>query len=257
MIVILSRTPEPHVVPPRCRSAGLVFVCALAGLGLSACKDALTDPMVGIVAEESAAALALGVSFADPRQLSGEDGGPGGEMSRALEEWGASWESPPAEGRAMRQASYAVLASGLAGTLGAEDLAWELRLLGEGVLRARSVATGTLPPSLMEGIGEAGTQHAAAVVALERGDAPAAIEHLLRGGDALREVGPEAVARALQQEVEATFGRISPDDSYPERDLERLRRLVSGGREAIEQGAWVLAIRRAYYARALLEGRGG
>ena len=76
----------------------------------------------------------------------------------------------------------------------------------------------------------------------------------MRGGDALREVAPEAVARAIQGEVEEAFGRVSDGGPYSEKDMERLTRLVHGARQALGEGSWALAIRRAYYARALLRG---
>ncbi len=130
----------------------------------------------------------------------------------------------------------------------------ELTLLSEGVERARAIVTDDLPPRLADGIGAAASYRSAAVVAWDRGDAVGAIERILRGCDALKEVGPEAVARALQSQVEASFRRVSEDGPYTEKDLERLQRLVTGGREALAEGSWVLAIRRAYYARALMNG---
>ena len=79
-----------------------------------------------------------------------------------------------------------------------------------------------------------------------------AMVQLLAGSDALREVGPEAVARTMVSEVVADRRNISARDSYSEQDLERLDRLLRGGREALSDQDWVRAIRRAYYARGLI-----
>ncbi len=78
------------------------------------------------------------------------------------------------------------------------------------------------------------------------------LRYVLEGSDILREVGPEAVARALVAEVAELHGRLSDSDTYSEQEWERLGRLVTGGRQALEDEDWVRAIRRAYYAKGLL-----
>ncbi len=229
------------------------MLCLLGALGASACQDALTDPMVGVVAGESEGALALGVSLPDPARLTPEQG-LSMEGTRALDAWRTSWSLTLDAGHAAREAAYGPLARALAPTLEAERVEEALSRLTVGVANARAIATDDLPPRLSQGVEEAATSSAAAVAAWDRGDAAGAVEEIFRGGDALREVGPEAVARALQREVEAAFGRVSEGGPYSEKDLERLTRLVHGGRDALAEGSWVLAIRRAYYARALLHG---
>jgi len=258
--MVHPRTPEPLVVPLRRTRAKLAWprlargcVCALL-VAVTACDDAPTDPLVGVVAEESEAALALGVSFPEPGGWV-QDGTLGPIGMQALQRWSASWSAEPEEGRAAREASYAPLAVALAGVTPPGRVADELALLSEGVRRARAIVTADLPHRLADGISAAASFRSAAVVAWERRDEVGAIERILRGSDALREVGPEAVARALQGEVEASYRRVSEGGPYSEKDLERLHRLVTGGREALAEGSWVLAIRRAYYARALMSGK--
>jgi len=56
----------------------------------------------------------------------------------------------------------------------------------------------------------------------------------------------------MVSEVVADRRNISARDSYSEQDLERLDRLLRGGREALSDQDWVRAIRRAYYARGLI-----
>jgi hypothetical protein len=237
---------------PALRAATRAGVCALL-VAVVACDDAPTDPLVGVVAQESEAALALGVSFPEPGGWIG-DGTLGPIGTQALQRWSASWSADPAEGRAAREAAYAPLAVALASVTPTGQVDDELALLSEGVRRARALVTDDLPPRLADGISAAASFRSAAIVAWEHGDEVGAIERILRGSDALREVGPEAVARALQGEVEASYRRVLEGGPYPDKDLERLHRLVTGGREALAEGSWVLAIRRAYYARALMRG---
>lgn len=227
----------------------------VAGSVLAGCRDAPTDPMVGLVAEDAHAALALGVSFPDPASWA-EPGALSHEGHRAMDRWQTSWDLPVEEGRAAREATYVPLVEALAVQLTAEEVERELALLAEGVLRARGLGLDTPPPHVAAGVERAVEAASAARRALLSGDPELALESVIRGGDALREVGPEAVARALQSEVETGLGRISGGDPYPVEELERLRRLVRGGRQAVEEGAWGLAIRRAFYAKALLDGNG-
>lgn len=233
------------------------MLLALAALTASACRDAPTDPMAGVVAEESSAALALDVSFADPENLIGT----GESLDQAglalLERWRDSWSLDTEAGHALRARLYPGLEDVLAGMVRPGDIDRELASMADALRRARDLSRASLLPRLAEGIDQAGICYETAVAAAARGDTREAVSMIVRGGDALREVGPEAVARSLQVEVEAAFGRISASDPYSSQDRDRLQRLVHGGREAIEQGDWVLAIRRAYYARALLDQAGG
>ncbi|MGD8321548.1 MAG: hypothetical protein PVJ02_13880 [Gemmatimonadota bacterium] len=229
-------------------------LCLTALLALGACGDAPTDPLVGIVAEETHAAMALGFDFAEPGTMA-----PQGTLSdeglRALDAWRASWDEPEDLGREIRERSYAALADALAPAVGDGELGRQIALLRRGVERARTLLIPDLPAYLGDGIGRAAAAWREAEAARARGDARTAIAALLRGSDDLREVGPEAVARSLQETVELEYRRLLPADSYPQADRERLDRLVHGGRQALSEGKWVLAIRRAYYARALLNAR--
>lgn len=175
-----------------------------------------------------------------------------GEAARAGDAWHRSWDLPLAEARQLRASAYPVLARTMADEVSREVLTRETAALGEGVRRALVLNVAQLPPHVAAGLVEASARYAAATAALDSGDTRALLDALLRGGDALREVGPEAVARDLVFQVETAFGRLSPDDPYSEQDLERLQRLIQGGRQAVGDGEWVLAIRRAYYAKGLL-----
>ncbi|HSG09411.1 MAG TPA: hypothetical protein VLA36_13705 [Longimicrobiales bacterium] len=225
-------------------------------LGLAACRDAPTDPMVGLVAAEAGGALAMGVVLPDPSAWAAP--GRDAEADRAVEAWQRSWDLPLTEARQVRASAYPSLVRGAAAVVTPEVLTQETAALGEGVRRAVALDVTLLPSYVAAGLVEASAQHAEAVAAAARGDIEALLAALIRGGDALREVGPEAVARDLVAQAEAALGRVSPDDPYSDQDLERLRRLIQGGRQAVDDGDWVLAIRRAYYAKGLMteNGRG-
>jgi hypothetical protein len=249
-------TPLTLGVPRPPAAPRLAAACVVLLVALGACRDAPTDPMVGLVAEEAGGALAMGMRLPDPSLWS--PSGAEGEAGRALEVWRSSWQLPLPEARRLRTLAYPALVRGLVDVVPREVLTQEAADLGEGVRRALHLDVAKLPPHVAAGLLEASTQHAAASAALEQGNMEALLDALVRGGDALREVGPEAVARDLVSRVEEMFGRISPDDPYSEQGLERLRRLIQGGRQAVDEGDWVLAIRRAYYANGLLTeiGRG-
>lgn len=250
----LATPSAPLVSPGPPPARGFLTFLAVALL-LAGCRDAPTDPMVGLVAEDAHAALALGAAFPDPVSWAAP-GALGEAGARALERWQASWDLPADQGREVRESAYGPLVEELAGTLGADGVQGELALLAEAVLRAQELGLSVLPAHVSEGLARAGSEVVTARTAHLQGDVHGALEAVVRGGDALREVGPEAVARSLQSEVEARLGRVSGSDPYSAQDLERLQRLVRGGRQAVEAGDWGLAIRRAFYAKGLMDGNG-
>lgn len=241
------RTLCGHARRPR-RPWRAVAACAV--LAVAAC-DAGTDPLEGLVASETdAAALALGLPLPTPdhRAFDPTDG----PAATALDEWRRSWDLPPDEGVAVREPLYPVLAGALVDGLDREDILEEAAALADGVQAARGLTGDDVRPAVTRGIERASGARAAAVDALRREDRRTAISYLLRGGDALREVGPEAVARTVVEEAEAAFRRISDDAAYTDQERTRISRLVRGSRQALDEGEWVLAIRRAYYAKGLV-----
>lgn len=249
-----SHTPLRTTVPPARRwlRRGPLLLLATA---VFACDDAASDPFADYGGEEAQAALMLGVRLADPTVWAEEDG-LSVEESVALESWHESWEMGDDAGAAIREGTYPTLArSFVAGRTDAE-VGVEIGVLSDAVARALLVGGRTLPDPLAGGLRAASGHMAEASTAQGAGDLQAAAEHLLRGSDALRTISPEDVARAMVSEVDERFRRVEPSDPYTEQELERTERLVRGGRQALEARDWVLAIRRAYYARALLDGNG-
>lgn len=220
-------------------------------LGTGACRDSPTDLLPGIVAAETQPALALGVVLPDPTQWStwASDGASG---PAALDAWRGSWDLPPAQGARRREASYRALVDLVPGDRQGGTLRADLAMLRRALEVARSLPAAALPATVRAGLVRASGEATAAAAARDGHDLPTALVHVLRGADALREIGPEAVARTLVDQVERDARRIGPRDAYSPEDTERVRRLVQGGREALREGDWVLAIRRAYYAQALL-----
>lgn len=229
---------------------GVAGVC-LGIVLLGGCRDAPTDPLSGLVAGETElAALALELPLPAP-ELDGPDGAP-----EVVERWLASWEAPLLEGRSLRSGLYRELGDRMASARSPDDLRDELGLLGAGLRRAEELDAAAIPEFLQAGVERAREAHDRARTALADGDEPTGWAGLLLGADALREVGPEAVARGAVYRVEERLRRISDDASYTEQSRERIRHLVRGSRHALKDGAWGLAIRRAYYARGLLDGNG-
>jgi len=222
---------------------------------VTACQDAPTDPVARIVTPETAVSVALGVVLPEPELWLGE-----GETDPALLDavvhWRMSWDKPTAEGRPVRERLHPVLARGLAPVLGAGRIREEELRLAEGIKRAQELPEEDLGPDIVRRLGDADVAHARSARALRSGDPTEGLRYVLEAADILREVGPEAVARALVAEVEELHRRLSDSEPYSEQEQERLGRLVTGGRQALEDEDWIRAIRRAYYAKGLLtEGR--
>jgi hypothetical protein len=230
----------------------------VAALATGACRDSPTDVLAGIVTPETQPALALGVVLPDPSAWAepATDGTADGTAgAAALAAWRSSWDLPAASGREVREASYDALIGLLPPDRREATAAEDLTTLQRALQGAEALPAEALPPTVRRGLATAQAEATAAAVARDGHDVTGALVHVLRGADALREVGPEAVARTLVDDVEKGMRRIGPGAAYSPTDIERMRRLVQGGREALEQGNWVLAIRRAYYARALMTSR--
>ena len=237
-----DRSPLPSV--------GLfgAWACLLLMVG---CRDAPTDPVARIVTPETAVSVALGVVLPEPELwLDAEQADPA--LLDAVVSWRMSWDLPAAEGRPVRDELRPELARGLAPILGPGRVKEEEVRLAEGIARAKELPEDDLGPEIVVRLGDAAVAHARAARALRAGDPVEGLLYVLEGSDILREVGPEAVARALVAEVAELQGRLSDSDTYSQQDRERLGRLVTGGRQALEDEDWVRAIRRAYYAKGLL-----
>jgi hypothetical protein len=238
------------VLPRILRPASFAPLALVLG-ALAACDDATTDPLARIVAGETAGALALGVDLSHPGSWTvPDDVTP--ESADAVVRWLTSWDLPGDEGREVRTLTYSSLAMLFVPELGRGGIGEQLDRLSEGVRRAVQLPDQQLPDRIRVRISEAANAHVLARDALRAENLQDAMVQLFTGSDALREVGPEAVARTMVSEVVADRRSISAGDSYSEQDLERLDRLLRRGWEALSDQDWVRAIRRAYYARGLM-----
>ncbi len=247
MLLRTPRTTDRPLLPP---GRWALVPILLVTPWLAACEDSPTDPMEGLVAEESHAALALGVELPSPVDLAGSLAG----MDQAVAVWQASWELEADEGALARDPLYLPFARALAAQLDEDALESLRSRLDQGLQWTRSLSGRRLPGHISRQVASALTLGASAKQALASGDRIGGVENLLRGADAIRMTSLPAVARALVAEAEALLGRVSPDHPYTDQDLERVRRLVRGGRQALAEGDWARAIRRSYYATGILEG---
>jgi hypothetical protein len=250
--MVLSRTPGTLSVPLLPDGLRGTAACLLCGLLLAACEDSPTDPVQGLVAEESYAALALGVDLPNPTTWEKDLDGEGAMAALA---WSASWDLGVEPGAAARERVYGPLARALAEELDDESLELQLALLEQGLRWTRTLNIQRLPDHIAAGIEAAAVRRSSAREALDVGDRVGGLESLLRSADALRLTSPRVIAQALVMEAEDRFGRVSDGHPYTQQDLERMGRLVRGGRQALDEREWGRAIRRAYYAMGILEGR--
>jgi hypothetical protein len=63
---------------------------------------------------------------------------------------------------------------------------------------------------------------------------------------------PELLATTLAELADERLRRTEGSGTYSEQELTRIRRLTGGAREALDEGDYPRAIRRAYYACRLL-----
>ena len=70
--------------------------------------------------------------------------------------------------------------------------------------------------------------------------------------DILREISPKQVAQGLVEKATEAWRRNQESETYSGEELTRIRRLTMGAIEALAEGDYPQAIRRAYYACQLL-----
>ncbi len=115
-----------------------------------------------------------------------------------------------------------------------------------------SLAGEALPEGLALHLARAREEREQATRALEVGDRTGAIRHLLEASDVLWHLTPERVATWLVVEAEAGLRRNGDDGAYTQETRERAQRLLAGARKALDDGASVRALERAWYAVQLL-----
>ena len=226
-------------------------LCVLFTLPLSSCVDAESHPLALAVASETRGAVLLRDDLPTvPKLISSGSGGHDGVA--ISEAWWDSWHLEAARCAHARQALYPLAAHLLAPDLPPSEIEELLSRVDANIAAVKSVAVlldpGTIGPALIR----AAQLHEEAADALGWGDAPLALELILEASDLLWSLSPQRVAIGLVQEASEAFGRNAGSASYSEEESIRIRRLVYGANQALEEGDYPGAIRRAYYACQLL-----
>lgn len=258
----------------RVRPSGIAGA-ALAGLVVfGGCGDAVMEPAALVPAGEVEAALAIAAELPTFTSLASEalararataDGG-GARAEEAVVRLSAalalamradSLEDGP-EARRLRAEAYASGIVPLARLLEPAALEAARGALGFWLETAEAVVGEVAVPPVREALVEArallGRSHAASA----SGDEVAAVSALVGAANRLAETTPHAVLRRLLPVVEARLAaERRSGDSARVADLRRAERLLRGAREAEAAGRYVLGLRRAYYARQLLDAASG
>jgi hypothetical protein len=206
-----------------------------------------------------------------PRLVEGTGGGD--ELSGVVDRWSGSWDMPVEEGRELRARLSAEAAEPLARAIGHAGVSTAVRSVGETLVAASALEGESLAGGIAENLEQAELEHAEAVTALAEGREGAALGAALAAADLIREVGPESVSRLLIARAEARLESLEASREAPpvglgevadgngaeevesdaaQLDLERGRRLIRGARLALDDGDFVRAIQRAYYACQVL-----
>jgi hypothetical protein len=179
----------------------------------------------------------------------------GHEEVAISEAWWDSWRLEETRGAEARHRLYPLVADLLASDLSGPEVRNLLDRVESNIATVNSVAIyldpGTIGPTLVR----ARQLQGEAAEALAGGDISAVLELVLETGDALWSLSPQRVAMGLIEEASKAFGRKDGPTSYSEEELIRIRRLMHGATEALEEEDYPRAIRRAYYACQLLGAR--
>jgi hypothetical protein len=243
---------EPVPIPSALsRSLSTFAWCVISTLSVSACMDAGGHPLAVALAPETLGAVLFSEELSTvPRLFS--DYGLALEGAAESEAWWDSWALGDLEGAHLRSQIYSSAAQRLFPVMG---LAGTQDVLDRNTLSLAAVgAVGAIVDSegISHALGRARGFHSDAWRALGRGEGEDALRLALRTTDALWEVSPQQVAVDLIGRATDEMGRNPEPASYSEEELIRIRRLMYGASEALEEGDYPRAIRRAYYACQLL-----
>ena len=227
------------------------LVCVALTLTVSACEDFGDDPLAMGVAPETHGAVVFTDGLPNLSELA-EVHDVSMEIQQELDLWWDSWNLAPAEGSDIRAALYTPVSHTLFPFLLDEGVAGLLAQNEKNLLAAQGAGVLPVADAVDAAMEKAWDFHQRAVFALARGSGEGALSLALQSADAVREVSPEQVARALLQKASTAMRRNLGVVTYSEEELTRIRRLTLGAEEALEAGDYPRAIRRAYYACQLL-----
>ena len=248
----LRRVMEPVLITSaQTRGLSTLRWCVISTLFVSACMDAGTNPLGLAVAPETQGAVLFARGLATVPQLL-SDHGLAAEGAAETEAWWDSWSLNDSDGSRLRSKIYHSASQRLYPVMG---LAGIQDVLERNTLSLDAVgAVGGIVDSeaISDALDQGGELHSGAWMALGRGEGEEALRLALRTADALWKVSPQQVATELIERARDAHGRNPGFASYSQEELIRIRRLMHGASEALEQGDYPRAIRRAYYACQLL-----
>lgn len=234
----------------------LLMMLAPALAVWTACGDHVTDPdgLVDSAEAEavmrSAAALPLLPHFLDAHD--GLDGRQRATLLRARELWDAGTAAEDPRGPARRRIAVGYAVPTLLDAVPADDWTDARAQLGGWMTTASGMLRHVALPEVEARIEAAGQQ-------LRRSDAAvterARIYHLLLAGSDLVETTPRFVARTMARRAEGVVRRAAEESEHAvaPNTLERAQRLKDWAARAVDEGEYLLAIQRAYYAIQLVE----
>jgi hypothetical protein len=253
-----ARSPPPwkrllRPIPFVPKTLALALLVAVA-----ACGDEVTDPQAVLDSAEAEAVLRSAAALPALPAVIARAGDPPRAAARlalyrAQELWDAGTAADDDRAAARRRLAVRYAAPALAERLGPGD--WddiEAGLL-DWITTAESMLQHIDLPRVSVRLGSA-RRHVAAAAATR--DPVARARSLLLAGSDLVETTPRFVARSLTADAEAALAEVDGAGAEPEdARLQRALRLKDWAVQAIDQGDYLLAVQRAYYAIQLVEAR--
>jgi hypothetical protein len=229
----------------------LLALCVFGTLAVSACQDMQSNPLALAVASETHGAVLFAEDLPSvPHLLQHE--GLVAQGSPEAEAWWESWRLGGEEGAQLRSLVYPSTVRLLYPAMGEGGVREFLRGNDERLHAAQATRSVLGSEAVQSALQRAVAIHGDAWAAFSRGEGEEALILALASVDALWEVTPQQVAVDLVERAEEALGRNDGSVPYSNQELTRIRRLLNGAREALGEGDYPLAIRRAYYACQLL-----
>jgi len=225
-------------------------MCVLFTLPVSARQDTDLGP-IAAVAPETPGAVALSGGLPSVPELV-EAQGLQLEGQADVSAWWDSWRLPDSDGARVREGLYPSVSARLFPHLTRRGVAELLTRNDESLRSAKGVGVVLENAGIEFALDSALRLHSLAWSALEEGDGEGALGFALHSADALRAVSTQQVASELLSRAQESLRRNDESLTYSLEELTRIRRLTNGAREALTDGDYPRAIRRAYYACQLL-----
>jgi len=213
--------------------------------------DVEDGPVSVLVAPETGGAVLFSEELATvPRLL--KDHGLSTDGAVEMEGWWASWDMDRGAGAQLRSEVYPLAARRLIPVLGVSGVRDVMDSNARNLHSIRALGGFLDSDAIHDALASATGFHQQAAEALGMGEQGRALELSFEAADALWEVSPRQVAMDLIERAQEALGRNPGPEAYTQEELTRVRRLMYGASEAVEDGDYPRAIRRAYYACQLL-----